>query len=133
MAVAPLATFPGVTRTARETTLIVFLVCWVAAVLLSWMTPDSGPWGGVQWTFYAASGVALAVFATGLLLARHRGDVTARLDARVAFGIGAVASGVCGLAVDHLLGRGDLPTFVFLGGLWLSGYAYLRVAERAWR
>ncbi|MFA9273194.1 MAG: hypothetical protein ACEQSX_21145 [Baekduiaceae bacterium] len=55
------------------------------------------------------------------------------MDARIAFGIGAVASGLCGLAVAHLLGRGDRPTFVFLGGLGLSGYAYLRVAERAWR
>lgn len=122
----------GVTRTARESTLIVFLFCWVAAVLLSWMTPDTGPWGGAQWTFYAASAVALVVFTAGLVRARRRRDPTARLDARIAFGIGAVASGLCGLAVDHVLGRGDLPTFIFLGGLWLSGYAYLRVAERAW-
>lgn len=126
------ATFLFVPRSARESTIIVFLVCWATAMFLSWLTPDVGRWGAAQWTFYAASGVALAVFVGGLVLARLRRDPTARLDARAVFGIGLLVSGGVALVAEGVTASWQLPTLVFLGGSLLSAHAYLRVAERAW-
>lgn len=119
-------------RTARESTIVVFLFCWATAMFLSWMAPDAGRWGAAQWTFYAASGVAVIVFVVGLLLARRRRDPTARLDARAVFGIGLMISGGVALVAEGLTASWQMPTLVFAGGVALSAQAYLRVAERAW-
>lgn len=119
-------------RSARESTIVVFLFCWASAMFLSWMAPDAGRWGAAQWTFYAASAVTLAVFVVGLVVARRRRDPTARIDARAVFGIGLVVSGGVALLAEGLTASWQLPTLVFLGGIALSAQAYLRVAERAW-
>lgn len=112
--------------------MIVFFVCWATAMFLSWMVPDVGGWGAAQWTFYAASGVAVSVFVVGLLVARRRRDPTARLDARAAFGLGLVISGGVALLAEGATASWPAPTLVFLGGVALSAHAYLRVAARAW-
>lgn len=119
-------------RSAREATITVFLFCWAAAMFLSWLAPDVGRWGAAQWTFYAASALALGVFVAGLVLARRRRDPTARIDARAAFGLGLLLSGLAALIVEAASDSWQLPTLVFLVGSGLSAHAYLRVAKRAW-